>query len=103
MSALKEASSLGPIAALLGDRQNVELTGTLHVVKKGLAEFTVYELKVGDLSVPHALIPRVIRQLYPEPKPPGVAEDAVPFAIPNDLGDIRVVNGKIILYKTTTK
>jgi hypothetical protein len=103
LSALKDVSSLGPIAALLGDRQNVELTGTLHVLKRGLAELKVYELKVGDLAVPHALIPRVIRQLYPEPKPAGLAEDAVPFAIPNDLGDIRVANGKIILYKTTTK
>ena len=101
LSALKEVSSLGPLAALVGDRQRVELTGTLHVVKRGLAEFKVYELKIGDLSVPHALIPRVIRQLMAEPRPAGVAEDAVPFAIPNDMGDIRVVNGKIILYKTT--
>jgi len=102
LSALKEASSLGPSAALLGDRQRVELTGTFHVVKRGLAEFQVLDMKVGDVTVPAALIPRMIRQIYPGPPVPGVAPDALPFAIPLDMGDIRVSNGKIIVYKTTT-
>jgi hypothetical protein len=35
--------------------------------------------------------------------PPGVADNGLPFVIPTYLGDARVADGKVTLYKTTTK
>jgi hypothetical protein len=35
--------------------------------------------------------------------PPGVAENGLPFVVPNYVADARVADGKITLYKTTPK
>jgi hypothetical protein len=90
---------LGPLAAMFGDREPVELTGTIHVVRPGLAEFQVQQLKVRELNVPGALIPRLIRQLDHGQRPAGLSDTGLPLPLPPYVGDIRVSNGKITLYK----
>ena len=93
------AGALGPFASMLGDRERVQLIGTFHVVKPGLAEFEVQTVKVRGVSIPRSVIPRLISRFGKGVRPAGLADDALPLPIPSYVGDIRVANGKITLYK----
>jgi hypothetical protein len=95
--------ALGPLASMLGDRETVQFGGTFDVVRPGLAEFVVQELKIKELALPQAAIPRLLRQIDRGNRPEGVAPNALPLEIPPYIGDIRVARGRITIYKTTTQ
>jgi hypothetical protein len=90
---------LGPLGAMLGEREPVELTGTIRVVNPGLGEFQVQDAKVRGLSIPRGMISTLIGRVDRGPKRPGVDADAMPLPLPPYVGDIRVANGRITLYK----
>ncbi|HEY4307021.1 MAG TPA: hypothetical protein VGM82_21295 [Gemmatimonadaceae bacterium] len=94
-----ELKGIGAFAAMLGDREPIELTGTLRVVNPGLGEFQVQDAKVRGLSIPHAMISTLIGRVDRGPRKSGVDADAMPLPLPAYVGDIRVANGKITLYK----
>jgi hypothetical protein len=91
---------LGPLAGLLGDRERMEFGGTFDVVRPGLAQFRLRELKLRELSVPGALIPRIVREIRRGAVPEGVSADGLPLEIPPYIGDVRVSRGRVVLYKT---
>lgn len=93
--------ALGPFAAMLGDREPVEFGGSLEVVRPGLAEYHVHSLHVGQLSVPRPMIPRLLRNIERGARPQGIASDALPLMVPKWIGDARIHDGKITLYKAT--
>src|SRR5262245_5603356 len=93
--------SLGPLAAMFGERERVQFGGTFRVLRPGLAEFQVQDVKVRDLAVPAGLIPRLLSQLVRGQRPAGLSPNGLPLAIPRYVGDIRVADGRITLYKTT--
>lgn len=97
---LGDAGALGPFAALLGERETIQLGGVLHILRPGLGEFQVKELKLRDFALPPPLIPRLIRQISRGERPAGLAADALPLRTPNYIADVRVARGKITLYKT---
>jgi hypothetical protein len=89
----------GVLGALLGERERVEMGGTLRVIGKGQAEFRVSEVRVKDVGLPDALVSRLVRAVVRGPRPPGLDENGLPIAIPSYIGDVRVSNGRITLYK----
>jgi hypothetical protein len=91
--------SLGPVAGMIGGREPVELTGTFHVVHPGLADFDVTEAKVRNLPIPRGMIATLIRKVGGT-RPAGLSETALALPIPRSIGDIRVSNGKVTLYKS---
>jgi hypothetical protein len=91
--------SLGPLASMFGDRETVQLSGTFRVVQPGLGEFQIMDVKVRQLAVPRGMIPRLVQSIAKGARPPGLSENALPLPIPRYVGDIRVANGKITLYK----
>ena len=93
-------ASLGPLAGMLGDREQMQFGGTFHVIRPQLAEFQVKDVKIRDLSLPQAMIPRVLRQTERGSRPEGLAEDGLPIVVPKYLGDVRIANGRVTLYKT---
>ena len=93
-------ANFGPVASVLGDRAPVELRGTLRVVGPKLAEFVVQSATVRDIRVPNAMIPGLISKADRGPRPAGLDPTGLPLPIPASVGDIRVGNGKITLYKT---
>jgi hypothetical protein len=97
---LRAQGVLGPLGALLGDEETVELRGTLHIVRPGLGEFRVESFKARDLAIPSAAIPRLLSQFRRGQTPAGVSEDGIPFAVPPHIGDVRIANGRVTLYKT---
>jgi hypothetical protein len=96
---LGDLSALGPLANMLGDRERVQFGGTLDIVKPGLAEYHVQSFSIHDFSIPHAMLPRLIKSYSKGPRPAGIADDALPLITPVHIGDVRIRNGQITLYK----
>ena len=91
---------LGPLA-LLGDRDTVQLGGSINVIRPGLGEFVVHDVRFGKFPVPAGLIPRLIAQIRRGDRPPEVADNALPMKLPGYIGDVRIANGRITVYKST--
>ncbi|HEV7837245.1 MAG TPA: hypothetical protein VGO75_04190 [Gemmatimonadaceae bacterium] len=51
------AKALGPVGMLLGERDSVRFGGTINMLKPGLGEFLVQEVKLGRIEIPTTLIP----------------------------------------------
>lgn len=94
------AKALGPLGALLGERDTVQLGGTINVLRPGVGEFQVKDVKFGALSLPNALIPKLVRRIRKGEMPAGLAENALPMKLPTYIGDVRIANGRITVYKT---
>ena len=99
LSDLGGTSVLGPLAGMLGERERMQFGGTFHVIRDGLAEFQVKDVKVRDLSIPPPMIPRLLRQIERGSRPEGLSPDGLPVVIPTYLGDVRIGEGKVSLYK----
>src|SRR6476660_6318454 len=92
---------LGPLASLLSDRDSVELGGTMNVIRPGLGQFVVQDVKIGSLKVPGPLVPRLVAEVRRGNIPDGVAQNGFPMPLPNYISDIRISNGRITIYKNT--
>jgi hypothetical protein len=94
------SKALGPLGMLLGDRDSVRLGGTINMLKPGLGEFLVQEVKLGKLDVPSALIPRILSQMKKGKPVDGISQNGLPMVMPSYISDVRIANGKITLYKS---
>jgi hypothetical protein len=101
MKAIAASGALGPLGGLLNDRERISLGGSFHVVRPGVSEFQLRDIKLRDFSVPHAAIPRLVRQISRGTRPAGIADDAIPVTTPRTLADVRIANRRVTLYKTT--
>ena len=90
---------LGPLASMLGDRETVELTGRFQMLKPGLGEFEVLNARVGQMTLPQGVIPRLLQEIDHGTRPAGLRTDALPLPMPGYVSDIRIANGKVTLYK----
>jgi hypothetical protein len=90
---------LGPLAAMLGDRERLQLGGNLRVVRPGLGELVVREIRVGQLPIPAGLVPRILRQASRRDRPEGVSESGIPLRLPDYVGDVRVAGGTVTITR----
>ncbi len=91
---------LGPLASMVGDRERLTLGGTLEPTSvAGVAQFKLTSIKVRDFSVPSAMVPRLVKALQRGPSAPGTEVSALPIRLPAGVGDIRVAQGKVTLYR----
>jgi hypothetical protein len=93
---------LGPLAGLLNDRERLQLGGAFRVIRPGLSEFEVREIKLRDFKVPTGAIPRLLQQISHGNRPEGVAPNALAVTTPRSLADVRIANGRVTVYKTTS-
>ena len=95
------AKALGPVGMLLGERDSVRFGGTINMLRPGLGEFLVQEVKLGRIEIPNALIPRLLSQMKQRSKPvEGISQNGLPMVMPTYISDVRISNGKITLYKS---
>jgi hypothetical protein len=92
--------ALGPVGMLLGERDSVRFGGTINMLRPGLAEFLVQELKLGRIEVPTTLIPRLLTEMKKGKTVPGISQNGLPMVMPPYISDVRISNGKITLYKS---
>jgi hypothetical protein len=90
---------VGPMASLLGERDTLQLGGTINVIQPGLGQFRVRDVKFGRLDVPSVIIPRLIARIRKGEMPPGIAGDAFPMPLPPYISDVRIADGRITVYK----
>jgi hypothetical protein len=98
---IRGLDALGPLSGVLGDSERIEFTGTMGVLRAGLGEFRVATVKIGDLLLPRAAIPRLLARLDASVRPEGVSPDGIAITIPEYIGDVRIARGEITLYKRT--
>lgn len=96
---IRGLDALGPLAGLLNERERIEFTGTMSVLRPGLGEFRVASVKIGDLALPRAAIPRLLARLDKSVRPEGIAPDGIAITIPDYIGDVRIGRGQITLYR----
>lgn len=101
LDAVRGLDALGPLGGILDKRERIELTGTLSVVREGLGQFRVAAVQVGDFQLPRAAIPRLLDRLDRRQRPDGIAPDGIAIDIPDYVGDVRVGQGKVTLYRRT--
>jgi hypothetical protein len=94
------AKSLGPVGMLLGDRDSVRFGGTINMLRSGLGEFLVQEVKLGRIDIPNALIPRLLSQMKRGKPVEGISQNGLPMVMPSYISDVRISNGRITLYKS---
>jgi hypothetical protein len=93
------AEIVGPLASVLGDRDTLQLGGTITVLQPGLGQFRVRDVKFGKLDIPSVIIPRLIARIRKGEMPPGIAGDAFPMQLPQYISDVRIAAGRITVYK----
>lgn len=96
---VSDLGGLGEAVGLIHDRERVELAGTLSVVKPGVAVFDVSDARIHGLPIPKRMIASLVGRIQPV-RQAGVAPNALRLPIPAYIGDIRVANSKITMYKT---
>jgi hypothetical protein len=89
------------LAGMLSERDSVRLGGTMKVIRPGLGQFLVEDVKLGALNVPSALVPALVAEMRRGVIPAGVAKNGFPMPLPDYISDIRIANGRIIVYKNT--
>lgn len=99
LSEMGAADVLGPFAGMVGERDTVSFGGTFDIVRPGLAQFAVRDLRVRDFSIPARYVPRLLARVRRGAVPEGIAEDGLPLEVPTHIGDVRIANGRITLYK----
>jgi hypothetical protein len=95
------AAVVGPMAGLLGDRDTLQLGGTINVIRPGLGQFHVRDVKFGKLDIPSVIIPKLIARIRRGQMPPGISDDAFPMPLPEYISDVRIADGRITVYKNT--
>jgi hypothetical protein len=90
---------LGPLAKLLDREEPFEASGTLGLVRPGLAEYRVESARIAQFDLPQSVIPRLVARLTRGGRPVEVAENGIPFEVPDYIGDVRVARGRVTLYK----
>ncbi len=93
------SSALGPLAYMLGDRDTVELGGVIHVIKPTVGEFLVESVKIGSLTIPSAVVPKLVSRIRKGAIPDGTSPNGLPMKLPAYIGDVRITNGRIVVYK----
>jgi hypothetical protein len=101
MKEVAASGALGPLGGLLNEREPLTLGGTFHVIRPGLSEFQVREVKLRDFKLPSGLIPRLVKQLDRSPRPDGVSADGIPVKTPPSLADVRIADHRVTLYRAT--
>ena len=93
------AEAVGPLGAMLGDRDTLLLGGTFGVVEPGVGQFRVVEVRFGQFALPKAVVPRLLRRLRrDEALPPGVAEDALAVTLPAGVANVQIGRGRVAIF-----
>jgi hypothetical protein len=99
LSDLGGPAVLGPLASLSDGRERLQMGGTFEVLRPGLAQFRIRAVRVGNLTLPQRMIPRLLRAVRRGSMPEGVADDALPLVVPAYIAETRIGNAKLILYR----
>lgn len=96
---LGDPKTLGPLAEMLDGRHPVVMGGRLAMDGQKHISLQVTTLTVNDLRLPLRLTARIISRMSDDPSVDSIARGVVTIPAPKGVADVRVTNGKVILYK----
>lgn len=99
VSELGDPKSLGPLATMLDGRQPVLIGGRLAMTQPGVLGLQVTQMSVNDLKLPAALVAKIVKRISVKERTDSLAPGVIAIAVPKAVADVRVANGKIVLYK----
>jgi hypothetical protein len=86
---------VGPLGIALRDREPIRASGTLGVVRPGLAEWTVDRLTVRGVPLPADAVPVLLERLFAEP-----GRRSVTLTLPPAVRAVRVSPAGLVLYRS---
>lgn len=93
--------ALGPLANMFGDTEPLLVAGRVEALRPGLAQFRLTEVGIRELKVPAAVVKTLAKRWGLKDRPQGTAAEALPLPLPAHVGDVRLANGKVTLYRVT--
>lgn len=96
---LGDPKSLGPLANMLDGRQPVLIAGRLAMTRPGVLGLQVTQMTVNELRLPGGLIARIVRRISVRERTDSLAPGVIAMPVPASVADVRVTNGKVVLYK----
>jgi len=99
VSELGDPKQLGPLARMLDGKQPVRIGGQLSMVQPGLIGLRVSHVSVNELKLPNALIAKIVKRIAVRQRTDSLAPGVIALPVPKRVADVRVANGKIVLYK----
>ncbi len=94
------AQVLGPLGGFLPERDTLVFGGSFHMVEPGLAEFRIEDIKVGRVTIPRQVIPRIVQRMRRGGAQDKLTTNGLALSVPNSVGDVRVGEGRVTLYRT---
>lgn len=91
--------SLGPLARMFNDTEPLTLAGRIEPVRAGLAQFRLTEVSLRDLVIPKAAVTRLVTRWGPKERPDSLDAAALPIELPPYVGEVRVRNDRISVYR----
>lgn len=95
--------ALGPLASFLSEREQMQFGGGFEIVRPGLAQFRVTEIRFHDLKVPSRAIPRLLQKVERGTRPEGLAPDGLPLLVPDYINEVKVEPGRVTLYRIAVR
>ncbi len=99
LTELGGTESLGAVAGLFGATERVTISGRLSLVRPGLLQFLPTQVAVKDLKVPPRALDRLFGRWSAGTRHSDVPLEALAFSVPGHIGDLRINDSRITLYK----
>lgn len=96
-------TALGAVVGkAIGSNDTLHIAATVSVNKPGAADLHVDKLSIRKIDLPVRLIPPVVRALRSHSgNADSASSDAIPVPLPEAIGDIRISNGRMTIYRAT--
>lgn len=99
VSELGDPKQLGPLARMLDGKQPVRIGGQLSMVRPGMIGLRVTQVTVNELKLPRALIAKIAARIAVRERTDSLAAGVIALPVPKRVADVRIANGRIVLYK----
>jgi hypothetical protein len=91
---------LGSLGGFLGEREPLRIGGSFHLIRPGLAEYRVREIRLREFPIPERMLPRLMARIRRGAPVAGLSPTGLPLEVPVYIRDVHVADGSVTLYKT---
>ncbi len=99
LTRLQQVESLGPAGRLLRGKPTVEVAGRPSVEGPGTGRLIVTDVRVEGVQLPQTARKALFAQLARSLPTLNVDGNTIKFTVPGSVGDIRVAQGRVTVYK----
>jgi hypothetical protein len=91
------------LSAVVHGQDTVDVSGALTVEQPGSARYVIETVELRGVSLPSAVVPLIVRVLRQRAASPAdTLSNALTIPLPRSIGDLRITQGRAILYRAVT-